>query len=137
MNTIDKKLNNILIVSITPYFLEKEVLWFTEHLQDILQGAKTQSFFQDNIAFLEKGQHRNISELLRKLDDMGYEKVFTVSDPGEFSQQGGIIEKEAGIAISNIAIFNPKSSKADKVGIRVETDGTKVRIFKSDESVIG
>jgi large subunit ribosomal protein L24 len=51
-------------------------------------------------------------------------------------KQGGIIEKEAGIAISNVAIFNPKSAKADKVGIRIETDGTKIRIFKSDKSAI-
>lgn len=33
-----------------------------------------------------------MSELLRKLDDMGYEKVFSVSDPGEFAQKGGVIE---------------------------------------------
>ncbi len=52
-------------------------------------------------------------------------------------KQGGIVEKEAGIDISNVAIFNPKTEKADKVGIRVEADGKKVRIFKSDQSVIG
>lgn len=45
--------------------------------------------------------------------------------------QGGIIEKEAPIAISNIAIFNPASQKADRVGFKVEGD-KKVRIFKSD-----
>lgn len=43
---------------------------------------------------------------------------------------GGIIEKEAAIQISNIAIFNSKTSKADRVGFKVE-DGKKVRIFKS------
>lgn len=45
--------------------------------------------------------------------------------------QGGIVEKEAPIAISNIAIFNPASQKADRVGFKVEGD-KKVRIFKSD-----
>lgn len=50
---------------------------------------------------------------------------------------GGIIEKEAGIDASNVAIFNPKSGKADKIGIRLEADGNKVRIFKSDKSIIG
>jgi len=48
---------------------------------------------------------------------------------------GGIVEQEASIHISNIAIFNSKANKADKVGIQVE-DGKKVRVFKSDASKI-
>ena len=48
---------------------------------------------------------------------------------------GGIIEKEAAIQISNIAIFNPNTSNADRVGFKVE-DGKKVRIFKSSGEVI-
>lgn len=48
---------------------------------------------------------------------------------------GGIIEKEAAIQISNIAIFNPNTSKADRVGFKVD-DGKKVRIFKSSGEVI-
>ena len=43
---------------------------------------------------------------------------------------GGIIEKEAPIQISNVAIFNADTNKADRVGFKVE-DGKKVRIFKS------
>ena len=43
---------------------------------------------------------------------------------------GGIIEKEAAIQISNVAIFNPSTNKADRVGIKVE-GGKKVRIYKS------
>ncbi len=87
-----KNTEQILIVGITPYFLEKQVLWFTENLEQILYSAKTQVFFQDNIVFLKKSQSQNMSEFLRKLDEMGYERVFSVSDPGEFSQKGGIIE---------------------------------------------
>jgi len=44
---------------------------------------------------------------------------------------GGIVEKEAPLQISNIAILNPTTNKADRVGIR-EEDGKKVRFFKSD-----
>lgn len=44
---------------------------------------------------------------------------------------GGIIEKEAPIQISNIAIFNSATSKADRVGFKVE-GGKKVRVFKSN-----
>lgn len=50
-------------------------------------------------------------------------------------QAGGIIEKEAAISISNIAIFNPESSKADRVGFKIE-DGKKTRIFKSTNKAI-
>jgi large subunit ribosomal protein L24 len=50
--------------------------------------------------------------------------------------QGGIIEKEASIEISNVAIYNPKTSKADRVGF-AEQSGKKVRVFKSSGDVIG
>ena len=43
---------------------------------------------------------------------------------------GGILEKESPIQVSNVAIFNPTTSKADRVGFKIEGD-RKVRIFKS------
>jgi len=49
----------------------------------------------------------------------------------QLQQPGGIVEKEAPIHVSNVAIVNPKSGKADRVGFRLE-DGKKVRFFKSD-----
>ncbi|MDX1733510.1 MAG: 50S ribosomal protein L24 [Halioglobus sp.] len=48
---------------------------------------------------------------------------------------GGIVEKEAPIQVSNIAIFNPGTSKADRVGFKVEGD-SKIRIFKSSGEAI-
>lgn len=48
---------------------------------------------------------------------------------------GGIVEKEASIHVSNVAIFNSKTGKADRVGFRIE-DETKVRFFKSNGQVI-
>jgi len=92
MNITNKDLDQILIVSITPYFLEKQVFWFQENLEKILRSTKTQVFFQDNTIFLRSGQNCNLSEFLRKLDELGYEKVFKVQDPGEFSQQGGVVD---------------------------------------------
>ena len=44
---------------------------------------------------------------------------------------GGIVEKEAPIQVSNVAIFNPATSKGDRVGYQTLEDGKKVRIFKS------
>lgn len=49
--------------------------------------------------------------------------------------QGGIVEREAPIQVSNIAIFNPSTGKADRVGFRVD-DGKKVRFFKSSGDVL-
>jgi len=48
---------------------------------------------------------------------------------------GGIVEKEAPIQASNVAIFNASSNKADRVGFKVEGD-SKVRIFKSSGEAI-
>ena len=50
--------------------------------------------------------------------------------------QGGIVEKEAVMDISNVAIFNPSTGKADRVGIKVQEDGKRVRIFKSNGELI-
>ena len=87
-----QSINKLLIVSITPYFLEKGNFWFEENLAKILQAEKTQSFFEDNTIFLEKNKEFQFSQFLRKLDEMGYEKVQVVSEPGEFSRRGGIID---------------------------------------------
>jgi large subunit ribosomal protein L24 len=51
-------------------------------------------------------------------------------------EPGGIVAKEAPIQVSNIAIFNPATSKADRVGIRVLEDGSRVRFFKSTGETI-
>lgn len=50
--------------------------------------------------------------------------------------QGGIVEKTMPIDISNVAIYNLETKKADRVGIKVE-DGKKVRVFKSTGKVVG
>jgi large subunit ribosomal protein L24 len=49
---------------------------------------------------------------------------------------GGIVEREMPIHISNIALLNPSTNKADKVGFKFLTDGKKVRYFKSNGEVL-
>ena len=85
-------LEAVLIASVTPYFLERSCLWFEENIKQILEARKTQSFFQDNTVYAEKNSGIKLSEFLRKLDEMGYEKVQTISEPGEFSRQGGVVD---------------------------------------------
>ena len=49
---------------------------------------------------------------------------------------GGIEDKEMPVAISNVAIYNPETKKADRVGIRVDDNGNKERFFKSNGKAI-
>lgn len=49
---------------------------------------------------------------------------------------GGIVEKEMPIHVSSVALFNPASKKADRVGVKVLEDGRKVRYFKSNGEVL-
>lgn len=51
------------------------------------------------------------------------------------NKQGGIIEQEAAIDLSNLAIFNADVGKADRVGFKIE-DGKKIRVFKSNGKII-
>lgn len=54
--------------------------------------------------------------------------------------EGGVITKDAPLAISNVAIFNPETQKADRVGIKVETVDGKVvrtRVYKSTGAAVG
>jgi len=50
-------------------------------------------------------------------------------------EMGGIKDKAMPLDISNVLVFNPKSKKGERVGFRVEKDGTRVRIFKSGDVV--
>lgn len=54
----------------------------------------------------------------------------------QMNVSGGIIEKEAPIQSSNVAIYNRATSKADRVGFKVLEDGKKVRIFKSNGEAV-
>ena len=91
------------------------------------------------IAGKDKGKRGTVSRLVG--DDkvvvagVNIVKRHTKPNPNA-GQAGGIIEKEAAVSVSNIAIFNPESSKADRVGFRIEEDGKKSRIFKSTNKAI-
>jgi large subunit ribosomal protein L24 len=50
--------------------------------------------------------------------------------------QGGIVEKEAAIDLSHVMLWNPATTKGDRVGFRTLADGRKVRFFKSNKEVV-
>ena len=59
----------------------------------------------------------------------------TKGNPAQ-GKPGGIIEKEMPIDVSNVALINPVTDRADRVGFKRLEDGTKVRYFKSTDEVV-
>ncbi|MCM8596408.1 50S ribosomal protein L24 [Accumulibacter sp.] len=92
------------------------------------------------IAGKDKGKRGTI---LRRADDEhvvveGVNRVKKHVKPNPVKGQvGGIIEKEMPLHVSNVALYNPVTKKADRVGFRTLDDGTKVRFFKSNGEVLG
>ena len=91
------------------------------------------------IAGKDKGRRGLV---LRVLDDghvlvEGVNKVKKHEKPNPVKGvAGGIVEKEMPVDNSNVALFNPATQKADRVGIKVLEDGRKVRYFKSNGEVL-
>ena len=91
------------------------------------------------IAGRDKGKRGKVTRVLdnQKLLVSGVNMVKRHTKPNPMAgQPGGIVEKESPIHLSNVAIFNEATNKADRVGFRVLEDGSKVRIFKSNQEVI-
>ena len=89
---MSNQLEKVFIPALIPYFVEKGRVWFQEHLEELLLARQTQAFFQDNLVLVEQNKKYHLSELLRKLDELGYEKVLKVENQGEFSRIGGAVE---------------------------------------------
>lgn len=87
----------------------------------------------------DKGRRGTV---LRVLDDAhllveGANKVKKHQKPNPMKNvTGGIVEKEMPIDVSNVALFNPATKKADRVGFKVLEDGRKVRVFRSNGEVV-
>lgn len=90
------------------------------------------------LAGKDKGKRGKVRKVLdnNKLVVSGVNMVKKHTKPNpQAGVAGGIVENEAPIQVSNVAIFNPGTNKADRVGFKVEGD-RKVRIFKSSGEVI-
>ena len=89
------------------------------------------------IAGRDKGKRGNVNRVLEDrafVSGVNIVKRHTKGNP-QMGQPGGIIEKEAPIQASNVAIYNSETNKADRVGIKFE-DGKKTRVFKSTGEAI-
>ena len=90
------------------------------------------------IAGDHKGQEGKVTRVDREKNKAVVEGINMVSKhtkPSAKSPQGGIVKKEAPIAISNLAMIDPKSKEATKVGFRTEGD-KKVRFSKKSNQVL-
>ena len=86
----------------------------------------------------DKGKRGTVLQIIENnrilVDNVNVIKKHVKPNPTR-GETGGIIEREAPIQISNVALFNPNTNKADRVGYKVLEDGRKVRVFKSDGEV--
>ena len=90
------------------------------------------------LAGKDKGKRGKVRKVLDDnrviVSGINMNKKHTKPNP-QMGIAGGIVEKEAPIQVSNVAIYNSSTSKADRVGFKVDGD-TKVRIYKSNGEAI-
>ena len=91
------------------------------------------------IAGRSRGQRGHVLRVLENdrllVENANMVKRHTKPDPNR-GVPGGIVEKEAPIHVSNVALFNPVTNQADKVSIKTLEDGRKVRVFRSNGEAV-
>ena len=92
------------------------------------------------LAGKDKGKRGVVLKVIQELEKIIVENInmvkrHTKGNPMQ-GTPGGIVEKEMPLDISNVAIWNPISEKADRIGFKMLEDGQKVRFFKSDDEVV-
>ncbi len=92
------------------------------------------------IAGKDKGRRGTVLQIVDDerllVEGINIAKKHTKANPN-MGVEGGILDQEMPLAISNVLVFNPKTKKGDRVGIRVSDDGeTKERVFKSSGEAV-
>ena len=92
------------------------------------------------IAGRDKGKRGSVTQIVDAehvvVGGINQVKKHTRPNPMK-NQPGGIITKEIPIHVSNVAVYNPVTQKADRIGFRTLNDGRKVRFYKSNGEVLG
>jgi large subunit ribosomal protein L24 len=96
----------------------------------------------DNVVVIsgrDKGRKGAVLAVLENdtvlVENINRVKLHTRGNP-QMNKAGGILEKEAPLHISKVALFNPATQKADRVGMKRLADGKQVRFFKSNGEVV-
>ena len=96
----------------------------------------------DNIVVIAGRDKGKRGTVLRRVDKdhvvvEGVNRVKKHQRPNPMKgQTGGIIDKDMPIHISNVALFNTQTQKADRIAVKVLEDGRKVRVFKSNGEMV-
>ena len=91
------------------------------------------------IAGRDKGRKGAVIEVLAddrlRVEGLNMSKKHTKPNPQQ-GVQGGIVEREAPLHVSNVLILNPATQKGDRIGFKTLGDGRKVRVFKSNKEMV-
>jgi len=96
----------------------------------------------DNIVVIAGRDKGKRGTVLRRVDKdhivvEGVNRVKKHQRPNPMKgQTGGIVDKDMPIHISNVALFNAQTQKADRIAVKVIEDGRKVRVFKSNGEMV-
>jgi len=96
----------------------------------------------DNIVVIAGRDKGKRGTVLRRVDKdhivvEGVNRVKKHQRPNPMKgQTGGIVDKDMPIHISNVALFNAQTQKADRIAVKVLEDGRKVRVFKSNGEMV-
>jgi large subunit ribosomal protein L24 len=83
----------------------------------------------------QKGEVMRVTEDSVVVQNVNLVKRHTKPNP-QANQPGGIVEREAPIHLSNVMLFNPATSKGERVGFKTLDDGRKVRVYRSSGEVV-
>jgi large subunit ribosomal protein L24 len=87
----------------------------------------------------DKGRRGTVIKVLANervlVENVNMVKRHTRPNP-QRGTQGGVVEKEASLHLSNVMLWNPVAKRGDRVGIRTLADGRRVRYFKSNDEVV-
>ena len=86
----------------------------------------------------DKGRRGTVIKVLEEkvlVENINMVKRHTRPNPQK-GTQGGIVEKEAPLHLSNVQLWNPAAKKGDRIGVRTLVDGRRVRYFKSNDEVV-
>jgi large subunit ribosomal protein L24 len=90
------------------------------------------------LAGKDKGKRGTVLKVLEDrvvVENINLAKKHVKPNPNK-GEQGGILDKEMPLHVSNVAVYNPATNNGDRVGFKTLDDGRKVRVFKSNGEVV-
>lgn len=83
---------SLIVPGLTPSFLDRSVVWFSEHADDIRKAALADPWWQEHVIILDVGERRLVSSTIRALGDLGYERTTSLEHVGQFRVLGDTLD---------------------------------------------